>query len=216
MFPSYKVYVEPFVGAGNVILRKPKEGKEVINDKDEDVYIALKGIRDKAKYINDNINREYVNREDFKKLVGKKDPKSIIERMKSSFRNGKGWGGDQDKSRSIATNYEVIGDRLKDVIIKNDDYSKIIKDYDSKDTFFYLDPPYENSDKNKLYVHTVNQEDIRNLLKNIKGKFMLSINDSPYIRDLYKGFKIRIVDTTYTHLKTTPQKDVKELIITNY
>lgn len=215
MFPSYKIYVEPFVGAGNVILRKPKEGKEVINDKDEDVYIALKGIRDNPKYINDNINRVLVNREGYKKLVGKKDPISIIERMKNSYRNGKGWMGPA-VDRSIATDYLKIGDRLHDVVIKNEDYSKLIKEYDSKDTFFYLDPPYENSVQHKLYEHTVNQEEIRNLLKNIKGKFMLSINDSPYIRDLYKDFKIKTIDTEYNHHKTKATQYVNELIITNY
>ncbi len=45
-------------------------------------------------------------------------------------------------------------DRLNDVIIENKDWKNIVKKYDSKDTFFYLDPPYsmasDNNDYNKV------------------------------------------------------------------
>ena len=44
---------------------------------------------------------------------------------------------------------EKLGDdkylkKLAKLTIKNDDYRKIITEYDSKDTFFYVDPPYYN------------------------------------------------------------------------
>ena len=49
--------------------------------------------------------------------------------------------------------------------------------YDSPNTLFYLDPPYENSEKQ--YIHdSVNIQDLFKILSNIKGYFILSYNDS--------------------------------------
>jgi site-specific DNA-adenine methylase len=63
LFPplnSYKIYVEPFVGAGNVFFKKPYlEGQlEVINDLDKDVYKVMKLLKNRNKFLNENFNRE--------------------------------------------------------------------------------------------------------------------------------------------------------------
>ncbi|MEO5357968.1 MAG: hypothetical protein H7844_11810 [Nitrospirae bacterium YQR-1] len=39
---------------------------------------------------------------------------------------------------------------------------------------------------------------LKDILKDIKGKFMFSINDVPEIRQLYKDFIIHEEQTTYT------------------
>ena len=51
-----------------------------------------------------------------------------------------------------------------------------------------------------------------NALKNIKGKFMLSYNDSPTIRNIFKNYNIQSIITKYQ----SPPREVVELIITNY
>jgi len=60
--------------------------------------------------------------------------------------------------------------------IENKDYSEIIDKYDSKNTFFYIDPPYYNCEK--YYCnHEFGKESHKNLadkLQNIQGKFALS------------------------------------------
>ncbi|PKN78583.1 MAG: N-6 DNA methylase, partial [Candidatus Cloacimonetes bacterium HGW-Cloacimonetes-1] len=68
-------------------------------------------------------------------------------------------------------------------------------------TFFYLDPPYFT--KEHLYDREdaeafTKHEEMAQLLKTIKGKFLLSYNDDPYIRQLYKGFTIDEVEAQYT------------------
>jgi len=56
------------------------------------------------------------------------------------------------------------------------------------------------------------------MLKKIKGKFLLSINDHPEIRKLYKGFNIRKLDVTYTIArdKSPSARERTELLIANY
>ncbi len=55
-------------------------------------------------------------------------------------------------------------------------------------------------------------------LKRIRGKFLLSINDHPEIRKLYKGLPRKTVNVKYTisREKTPQAQQRKELIITNY
>jgi len=58
------------------------------------------------------------------------------------------------------------------------------------DTFFYLDPPYygcENYYGDGIFSKE-NFGKLRNILDGLKGKFILSINDHPQTREIFKGF----------------------------
>lgn len=64
---------------------------------------------------------------------------------------------------------------LKNTEIKNLDVRDVIHWYDDKDTFFYLDPPYPNT--NQKWKNKYKPKDFQNLismLENIKGRFILS------------------------------------------
>ena len=69
-----------------------------------------------------------------------------------------------------------------------------LKNTFGKKAFFYLDPPYEES---KDYPNAVNPIDVYNAVKKIKGKFMLSYNDSPLIRNIFKNYNIQSIITKY-------------------
>ena len=121
-------------------------------------------------------------------------------------------------------NYDLLSktlqstkERLKRTYIENLHFAKLIEKYNKEDAFFYCDPPYYNheSDYGKGVFYQEDHQKLFDLLSNIKGKFMLSINDVPIIRLMYNQFNIREVDTIYTTAKTS-QKKVTELLITNY
>ena len=57
---------------------------------------------------------------------------------------------------------------------------------------------------------------LKELLANIKGKFIMSINDAEEIRTLFKDFKIEEVSTSYTAGGADKKKRVQELLIRNY
>jgi len=59
--------------------------------------------------------------------------------------------------------------------------------HDRPDTLFYLDPPYWGceTDYGKAVFSRADFEALTALLKGKKGRFILSINDVPEIRELF-------------------------------
>jgi DNA adenine methylase len=108
--------------------------------------------------------------------------------------------------------------RLSRVYVENRPYEAIINRFDKPDTFFYCDPPYYGYED--YYGKGVFSRDdfqkLHDILASIKGKFILSINDAPEIRKLYKGFKIETVCTSYSMAGADKKKKVNELLIMNY
>lgn len=111
-----------------------------------------------------------------------------------------------------------LEDRMASVVIENKDFEALINQYDRPDAFFYLDPPYFSTED--MYAVGFSWDDhvrLRDRLKNLNGKFLLSYNDCPEIRDLYKDFNI--LDFSRTHSmaqRYEAGKEFKELLIANY
>lgn len=62
-------------------------------------------------------------------------------------------------------------------------------------------------------------EQLAELLSKVKGKFLLSYNDSVVVRELYKDFNIRStkeINYTLGANKHKREKKVSEVFITNY
>ena len=223
--PNYEnmVYVEPFFGGGSIYFKKNKSNEnyqEVINDLDKDIYIIMKGFK---KYDGDKISN-YINntpntKEYFLKVKNDKPLSEYNKFLRTLYLIKNSYFGKMEafgRKEKNKTNYEnKYKDRLKNTIILNKDYKYVIKKYDSINTLFYLDPPYENS-KNIYKDHFIDYVELYNLLKKIKGKFILSINYNKEFITLFKGFKHKIVTTKYTNFQGGTGPIKKELIFKNY
>jgi hypothetical protein len=108
--------------------------------------------------------------------------------------------------------------RLSRVYVENMHYETLIKRFDRPHTFFYLDPPYYDCED--YYGKGIfSREDFRrlaDLLKEVEGKFILSINDVPEIRSLFADFCVKEATTTYTLPGAHEKKKVTELLIMNF
>ncbi len=220
LFPKdYSIYCEPFCGASSVFFEKPKSGLEILNDKDKVVYNILKLFKTyDGQEISKAINGTY-SRKEFEAIMQSKPRTFENKALKSlliskiSFRANM-TNYSQGKSK-ISTHYsDEYMERLKNVTLLNQSYEKVIKKYDSPSTFFYIDPPYENSEGD--YTHDfVDPQELCKLLSSIKGMFLLSYNDSDNIREIFKSFNIRSIKTMYSSMHGT-NTNVKELLISNY
>ncbi len=72
--------------------------------------------------------------------------------------------------------------------------------------------------KNHLeeFVRREDYRRLRDVLTGIKGRFILSINDVPEIREIFQGFFIEEVKTSYTISGANKQQKVTEPLIQNY
>ena len=104
--------------------------------------------------------------------------------------------------------------RLAGVTIEHLPWQQLIKTYDKPGTVFFLDPPYY---KAPYYNHNFDLADYSELadsLSRIKSHFILSINDLPEMRKVFKGFKIKSVNLSYSAAQNECVH-AKELLITN-
>jgi DNA adenine methylase len=113
---------------------------------------------------------------------------------------------------------EQASRRLAKTNLENQPFDIVILHYDRKGVFFYLDPPYVDAEDYPGVVFL--REDhvkLRDILKNIKGYFLLSYNDCEIVRELYKDFYIVEVERLDNLAQSAnPGKIYKELLIANY
>ncbi|MFN7115660.1 MAG: DNA adenine methylase [Saprospiraceae bacterium] len=112
---------------------------------------------------------------------------------------------------------------LKDVKITNLDYQAIIE-APGENVFLFLDPPYYSATKSALYgkngkLHKIfDHERLANVLKSCPHQWLLTYDDSPYIRELYGFANVLSWDLTYGMRNVAKDSNQigKELFISNY
>lgn len=123
------------------------------------------------------------------------------------------------KGRGILTESwaKAIYLRIADVVFHNNDYKFLLTPYE--DTFTLADPPYHDvlCSYNGVTFSGDDQRELKESLDWLKGKWMLTINDHPFIRELYEGYEMIEWAPKYSCAQTAEgRKKAPELIITNY
>ena len=130
-------------------------------------------------------------------------------------------GGASKSQKNVMDKIDAIHNRLDKVLIENRDFEKLIKQYDFEEAFFYCDPPYSKGCGYEVTsTENFDHERLREVLSYIQGRFLLSYDDSPKIRELYKGFEMieveRLNGINNKQGTSRENKIFKELLIANY
>jgi DNA adenine methylase len=226
--PNVDIYVEPFIGAGSVYLRKQPSKTEVISDTDRtiiDVWKDMKKVGDHVKHMKFVCSKKTFDEQ--KKLKTTDPVKRLFRNLyvkKFSF-GGMGWNvktakycKGKNEGQYIKKHAEKIKERLATTTILRQDWKKVVAKYDKKkNVLFYLDPPYSSQIAKVWTYKRMDAKHLINPLKHIKNKFILSFEDNPSSRKLFKnaGFNIRRLKTKY-NVQPTKMEVVTELIVTNF
>lgn len=117
----------------------------------------------------------------------------------------------------IEENLSAAHLRLAGTFVENLPWLDCMKRYDRAHTFFYLDPPYWQTEGYGVEFGFEQYEQMAEFMRSCKGKVMLSINDHPDIRRVFEGFTMQGLDIKYSMASVHGQPQTsKELVITNW
>jgi DNA adenine methylase len=231
LMPEHKTYVEAFAGGAQVFFHKPRSEVEVLNDLDHEIVNFFRVCQNHHEELVRYLRFTIVSRGQFD-LLRKTGPEGLtdIQRaarylyiLKNSFaslvRNPTyHWhvvhppGFNPEKLPEIIHNTHR---RLARVQIEELPYDKIIRNFDRPSTFFFLDPPYFGK---KLYHYNFETKDFEHLaevLRTVKGKFLLTLNDVPEVRKIFRHFRMQSVELAYTTQKHAGRR-YREVFIMNF
>ncbi len=231
MFPDHTTYVEAFAGGAQVLFHKEPSSVEVLNDMDGEVVnffrICQSHYEELVRYLKFSI----VSRKWFE-LLETQNPVALTDIQRAArflYLQKNAYAGLIRKryfhySVAQSSNFdpgslpqliEKTHQRLARVQIECLPYEEILKRYDRPETLFYLDPPYWDR---KLYRFNFAEADFVKLeerLRQIRGKFILSLNDLPEVRKLFHHFAFKEIELHYTSQKSEGKR-YRELLITNF
>lgn len=209
-------YAEPFVGMGGVFLRRrlaPK--KEVINDINGDVATFFRILQRHYNPFLDMLRWQLTGRREFERLMAV-DPATLtdLERaarflylQKTAFGGkvrGRNYGVSPGERAAfnplrLMPVLDDLHERLAGIEIENLRYEKFITRYDRPGTLFYLDPPYHRSEEDygRGVFSAEDYDRLAELLGNLQGRFLMTLNDTPLIRSTFRRFTMTEVELTY-------------------
>jgi DNA adenine methylase len=126
-------------------------------------------------------------------------------------------------TQSSVERVKALSTILDNTLITNLDYQEVVE-AKGKNVFIFLDPPYYSATKSALYgkngkLHkTFDHERFAKILKNVNHKWLITYDDSEYIRDLFSFTYINEWNLTYgmRNVGKNGNQNGKELFISNY
>jgi len=231
LIPKHHTYVEVFGGAANLLLAKEPSAVEVYNDIDSGLVNFFRVIRDKDKFkrFYEQVMLIPYSREEFYYCTDtwRDEEDDILRAVKwfvaarQSFggKLGGSWGyGVTASSKGMAHRVSAwfssiellpeVSERFLRVQIEHNDFRKILKAYDTEETFFYLDPPYvlETRRGGEVYRNEMtlsDHEELVNLLLHVKGKAMLSRYEHSVYKPLEQAGWTKLVFEARCHVTGT-------------
>lgn len=229
LIPSHQRYVEPFVGSGAIFYNKPPATESILNDLDVNTSNQHRFLRDAP--ANPSAYPVGLDNLPAIKRFYKTSPKTRAEKLiHAKIEACNGFSGSPVSASygiyrkadptKILKRLGFYQSRLRNgTEILNKDYGEVVRKYDSPDTFFFFDPPYEKT--RSIYGYGEHKdfdfERLLEILRGIKGQFLMTINDSARIRALFKEFTVKSTRVYARWSRKTKRVDSrKELLIMNY
>jgi len=232
LIPEHHCYCEVFCGAAWLLFKKDESKVEIINDINQDLVTLYRIVKNHREEFIKYFKWILISKDEFDRLK-EENPATLTDiqravRFYYLLKNG--YGGRIDNPYFAISQHkpsklnlirieEELSDtylRLSRVYIENKDYKDLIAKYDDAGTFFYCAHPY--FDYENCYGKNIfSKEDfitLKNIYKTLKGKFIMSAKNTPKIRECYRDFNIKEIETI--HNVSGESQKVTELLIMNF
>ncbi len=242
--PTFKEYREPFLGGGSVFVRLRQMYPEAlfkVNDLYPELYWFWSKIQEepatvialvrkwKGEYSDGKVLYKYLikNLKDFTPLQ-KATAFFILNRLTFSGTSESGGFSKQAFEKRFTESSIVRAENLATILtenveITNQDFSEIVNAV-GEEVFIFLDPPYYSATKSGLYgkngdMHKgFDHERFANTMKNCKHKWLITYDNSEFIRGLFDFAHIYTWELTYgmRNVGDAGKQKEKEIFISNY
>jgi len=227
LIPPHKTYVEPFAGSAAVFFEKPPADTEVLNDADPEIAAAFKALTTLSdRELAALKKKTWTGRQQTFEALKKAKPSGKVDKLHrflylSHFAYGALRGKSYDhhadgiEARTIKR-IEKHRDRLRGVKVRSGHYVDTVKEFDGKDAFFFLDPPYPGHNV-QVGEDRFDEAEFRKVLQGIKGKFLVTYGTRGKLDT--SGFQVRKIRTprTISSMRGVGgPKTLPQLLIANY
>jgi len=232
MFPEHKTYVEPFAGSGAMFFAKEPAEKEVLNDLDAEIAFAfgfVQKVTDAQIKKLEGMQWWLDTVADFQKLRDS-SPKGDVARFHkflllklASFMGiGRTPSPAMERIGSARTSVPmsvkrmaVARERLAGVVIRNEDFEKVCKEFDGPDTFQFHDPPYHGF---RQFVGEEKWDEAKHadVVKGLKSRVLVTCGEKGD-PGIWKGLNVKSHKVPVPWAKTgAHSKTGTMLVITNF
>jgi DNA adenine methylase len=231
-----KLLIEPFAGGGIVSLTAAFENlaeKVLMIEMDEEVAAVWEVILNgKNQWLAEKIYSFHLTHENIHEELSRFNKKIEDIAFCTILKNRTFHGGILAKGSGLLKNGEngkgiasrwyprTLRDRITAInyfknkidFVKGDAFEIIEKKLNDEEAYFFIDPPYTVAGK-RLYTHfNIDHEKLFDLTSQLKGKYMLTYDDTSEIRALAHKYNLKYQTIP---MKTTHHLEKNEIIITD-
>lgn len=209
-------YCEPFIGMGGVFFRRRSRPKaEAINDKSRDVATFFRILQRHYQAFLDMLRWQVTSRAEFERLMAV-DPETLTDLERAArflYLQRLSFGGKvAGRTFGISTTnpgrfditklmpmLEAAHERLAGVTIDSLGWRAFIERWDRPHVLFFIDPPYYGVESYYGPLFARGEfEEMSEMLRSLKGHFILTLNDVPEVRRIFGWATIQPVELSYS------------------
>jgi DNA adenine methylase len=231
MIPKHDCYCEPFFGGGAVLFSKERSSTEVINDINGNLVALYRNLQFHLPALLAELDWLAASRDNLHDFIAQPGLTELQRAARFLLVNRTSFGGNmhsfgvaKSKGGGVGFHHKQISrligaahERLDGVVIENIPYERCFANYDSPQSFFFIDPPYLNH-KTSAYAPWDEKAmtQFRNRVAKLKGNFIVTVDSSEFNKKLFKDFTLQEVSTENRSVNRRTHSNTRfgELIIT--